>query len=141
MKKMYLLPVALIIFFAVNSCEKYDFKRDLSGSWIIYQVSGGLYPHQSPFNFTKLRISSNDTWVIYNHDTLMASGTVSIYRSSHSYDPSLEDYYIKFNKGEPFYKEPTLPLDEELDVEFLHNDTLILSQRNVADGYQYYFAK
>jgi len=141
MKRISHLLVIVLMLFAFVSCEKYDFNRDISGNWNIFKVSGGFFPYEVPYNFTRLRIGSNETWVIFSNDTIKASGTLSVYRSKHAYKPALEDFYVRFHRGEPFYSEPTLPMETDLDVEFQNSDTLIFSMRNVADGFQYYFAK
>jgi len=141
MKKKSIFFLAIIILITYSSCEKMEFRKDISGTWKSLFAGSGYSPHDIKVNYTLLRLKSNNRYYIYNYDTLKASGKYSIYDSGYENNKYYEPFYINFEKGSTFDSKLTFQIDKNLDVSIINNDTIGFSLRKIADGEQYFFTR
>jgi hypothetical protein len=138
--KSFLIHLIMLMILFI-SCEKSGFRKDISGTWELLGAGGGLSPHEIETNFNYLRLKTINQYLIFNYDTLKASGDYAVYESGYEDNQYFEPFFIRFNKGSNYDIKLTFPIDEDLDVSIINNDTLILSERQFSDGYQYFFTR
>ena len=132
----YLIVASILI-----SCEKADFRRDISGKWEFLSAGGGETFHSISVNFTSIVLDNSYNYFIYSNDTLKASGNYSLHDSGYNSESGLEKYYIRFNKGAYFNPTLIFPIDIDLDIDIQKSDTLVLYERGYADGIGFSFTK
>lgn len=127
-----LIPFMIIML----SCEKTEFRKDITGIWtsgIILNGNGGT---AEPVNFTDLKITKGYRYYIYNDETLIVSGSYSL---SDSDDKNFEPFAIKFESQNG--TNINFSFNRDLNIKLSRNsDTLKFSQKLV-DGFEYYFIK
>lgn len=131
----------LIIIFLIGSisCEKMEFKRDISGVWKCDGVGGGFIGTWiKPKAFSHISIRKNNRYYIYNLDTLKTSGEYIIKESDQN-----QEYFEPYNI---FFKNSTsedfgFPLNIELDLTIINNDTIVFGESNYDDGLQFFFTR
>jgi hypothetical protein len=126
---------------SVYSCKKLEFKNDISGSWEILWAGGGLALTSVETNFSQLQLKGNNHYFMFRHDTLIAKGDYSIYKSNRYPDPYFEPYIVKFKKATTTNQHFSFPIDQNLGVTFVTNNTLIFSEIDFSDGFQYCFTR
>jgi hypothetical protein len=141
MKNKLILILLSLLMIPLFSCEKIEFKNDISGTWEILFAEGGLFPHSIETNYSHLRLKKGDHYFIFNHDTLKAKGEFTIYKSGYGHYQNAEPYFIKLRKCSGQDPNLKFPIDVNLDVRFYSNDTLILYDRGIADGNEYCFIR
>ena len=132
--------ITTILLIGLVSCEKVEFRKDISGVWQFdWQggpFQGGWYKNDS---YTHLKITSNYQYFIYKHDTLKISGKYSVFESEEKNSDFYEPYYVKFNNSNS-NNGVGFPFNWDLNVAVIHNDTLYFAERNI-DGQSYYFTR
>ena len=122
----------------LNSCEKIEFKKDISGRWQFDGAGGGIFGGWYKDNtFSHLELKKSNRYYIYNFDTLKAKGDY-VMKESENKNNWFEPYYLNFFTTD--YLKISFPFNQDLDVTIIHNDTLLLSERNI-DGLSYYFTR
>ncbi len=132
---------AILVAIFLISCEKMEFRKDIKGTWYILHAGGGDSSSESETNFTHLSLKQNNQYSIFNHDTLKASGTFSLYDSGYDDNKYYEPFYVIFKKGSTYDPKLFFPIDEKLDISIFNNDTLAFSGRNITDGIQFFFTR
>lgn len=135
------ISIQLAIFLiALLSCNKLEFRNEISGVWKILNISGGFVLQSPEPHFTILQVKKNNSFYISRNDTLLAHGSYDLYKSDQ--DPVYKDepYEIQFNSG--YNHEPRLvfPFGERLIVRFFSTDTLVLDE-GCCDRFTYTFTR
>ena len=140
--KTKIIPVlTLIILLIIYSCEKIEFRRDISGTWNTFFAGGGLSLSEIKTNYTSLRLTSHNRYSIFNYDTLKASGKYTLFESGYKNNKYYEPFYIKFEKGSPYDAKLVFPIEGNLDISIFNSDTIAFSPRDISDGLQFFFTK
>jgi hypothetical protein len=137
--KIRTLLIAIICLIGLISCEKVEFRKDISGLWQCDGVGGGYVSSwYEPYNFTHIKLKRNYQYSIYNYDTLKISGKYSMSDYENYNGKYFEPYLIKLSNNNDL--RISFPFNQDLQVTIINNDTLILGDRN-DDGLQYYFTR
>jgi hypothetical protein len=131
-------PLFLVFAFSIItlSCEKMEFKKDISGTWKSGIIINGNAGTCDPVNFTHLVLKKSYRFSIYNYDTLKVSGEYSVKESSGVH---YEPFSINFATSSELRL--SFPFNKTLNVMISrNNDTLVLVEQ-VIDGLEYCFTK
>jgi len=112
MKNISFLSMLAVVTIAIFACKKIEFRNDISGSWKIYLISGGIAGQTFVPHFTDLYMKKNNHYFLYRNDSLLASGSYELNKIASNIPGSgfeilfRRDYIIDnkivfpFNKGE-----------------------------------------
>ena len=137
MRQLILIVFCSIVFI---SCEKIEFKKDISGNWQLIGAGGGIVYHVIETNYSNLYLTRNLEYSIFSNNDLKLSSQFSIYSYKENPTPPFEPFYIKFNVDSIPSSITGFPFIDNLDVVFKSRDTLILSSWDV-DGAEWVFVK
>ena len=140
MKSIQLVILIVLCSIVLISCDKMDFKKDISGNWRLDFAGGGIVPHELETNYTNLVLKKNKEYAIFSNDTLKTNGIFSVLTYSEYPPKPYEPFYLRFEIDAILTSIKGFPFNENLDVIFNSQDTLILSDW-AADGAQWFFIK
>jgi hypothetical protein len=131
-----ILAFTILLAILLSSCEKLEFKNDIEGSWKIELISGGQNNLVAP-NYDHLQFK-NSNYIILRDESTIEKGSYSLNKFD---DSNYYKWYIHFNVD--YNHDPTLTFDNSCNffIDLISNDTLILSQKDIADGMSYYYTK
>ena len=139
MKTKIILYLSIILLFMIVSCEKLEFRKDISGNWKSLGSGGGINGGGDVTYFTQLKISKNYSYSVFKNDTLKTSGKYSVLNPDHKSN-YYETFYIYFHNSSNQHYALKFPFEESLFVKFYSSDTLVLSEQ-YADGFNYLFIR
>ena len=140
MKKLIIFSVLIIS--AFSSCEKLEVYDQLNGSRSIEGISGSIMGWQDVKNFDKLTINQSGSYYVSFNEAEVQRGSYTIEKQKpRKFADYTIEYFIKFNSTAQSDIYSNFYTDLPLDIMLHNNGTLILSQREITDGFNYHFKR
>jgi hypothetical protein len=130
----------LIILIGLPSCEKSEFRQDLTGTWEIFRSGGGIAGQGASYDFNLMRLDQKNRYQFTRNDTLIEKGTFMVVTYEQELSIPNAHYEIEF---EPKYKLGNgvnqITSGSKI-VQMISNDTIGLTD-GFLDGFIYYFER
>jgi hypothetical protein len=135
------LTITLTLLIILVSCEKLEFKHDIIGNWRIFGSGGGITGRGNSYNFNFMSIKQGNDYQFIRNDTVIEKGTYKLIRNENESFKTLGDYAITFSAKNRLGIGASQITSETKIIQMVANDTIILADGYIDDGFGYYFAR
>jgi hypothetical protein len=140
MRKLVIITILIVL--AASACEKQEVYNDLQGRWKIIGISGTIAGSQQIRNFDILYFKQSGFYTVFCDGLAIQGGSYTLEKKK-SGNPADNTFEFRVRFTESYNKDPysnfytEIPMIITLDG----NKTLILSQADISDGFNYHFVR
>jgi len=140
MKK--LLVISILIILAASSCEKQEVYNDLQGRWRITGISGSIAGSQQVRNFDIVYFKQSGFYTVFLDGSAIQGGSYDLEKKeSENSGENTWEFRVRFTESYNKDQYCNFYTDFPMIITFDKDNTLTLSQADIADGLNYHFLR
>ena len=139
MKRLTLI-VLVPVLFLLTTCEKSEFRQDLTGTWKIFGSGGGISGQGASYDFDLMRLDQKNRYQFTRNNTLIEKGTFMVVNYEQELSIPNAHYTIEFVAKYKLGNGVNQITSGSKIVQMISNDTIGLTD-GFLDGFIYYFER